>query len=85
MELQQLRFFEAVAEKKSFTAAAKKLFVSHSTVSRAVSALEEELGVRLVERSNAVAGLTQAGERLYERSSELLALADSIEAEIRSL
>lgn len=85
MELQQLRFFEAVAEKKSFTAAAKKLFVSHSTVSRAVSALEEELGVRLVERSNAVAGLTQAGERLYERTSELLALADSIEAEIRSL
>lgn len=85
MELQQLRFFEAVAEKKSFTAAAKKLFVSHSTVSRAVSALEEELGVRLVERSNAVAGLTQAGERLYERTSELLSLADSIEAEIRSL
>lgn len=85
MELQQLRFFEAVAEKKSFTAAAKKLFVSHSTVSRAVSALEEELGVRLVERSNAVAGLTQAGERLYERTSELLALADSIEAEMRSL
>lgn len=85
MELQQLRFFAAVAEKKSFTAAAKKLFVSHSTVSRAVSALEAELGVRLVERSNAVAGLTDAGERLYERACELLTLADEIENEMRNI
>ena len=82
MELEQLRTFLAVAETKSFTRAAELLFVSHSTVSRAVSALEAELGVRLFDRDNRVFGLTEAGERLCERAKELLALADEIETEI---
>ena len=43
MELEHLRMFLAVAECGSFTEAAKRLFVSHSTTSRAVSALEREL------------------------------------------
>ena len=43
MEPEQLRIFLAVAEQGSFTAAAKALFVSHSTTSRAVAALEHEL------------------------------------------
>ena len=45
MELEQLRIFCAVAACRSFTRAAKELFVSHSTTSRAVTALERELGV----------------------------------------
>ncbi len=46
MELEQLRIFLAVAETSSFTGAAKRLFVSHSTTSRAVAALEAELGAK---------------------------------------
>ena len=42
MELEQLRIFCAVAACRSFTRAAKELFVSHSTTSRAVTARSEE-------------------------------------------
>lgn len=85
MELEQLRAFLEVARCKSFTAAAHRLFVSHSTVSRAVSSLEAELGVSLIERGNRVFGLTDAGRRLSERAAELLALADEIADEVRNI
>lgn len=84
MELEQLRAFLEVAQCKSFTAAANRLFVSHSTVSRAVSALEAELGVSLIDRGNRVFGLTAAGQRLSERAAELLSLADEIADEVRN-
>lgn len=58
MELEQLRAFVAVAEEKSYTKAGERLYMSHSTMSRAVSALEHEFGVRLISRDNHVAGLT---------------------------
>ena len=74
-----------VAETKSFSKTAHELFVSHSTVSRAVSSLENELGVRLLMRDNAVQGLTPAGETLYKRAPELIALADEIAEEIGSI
>ena len=44
MELEQLRAFVAVAEEKSYTKAGERLYMSHSTMSRAVSALEHEFG-----------------------------------------
>ena len=54
MELEQLRIFCTVAACRSFTRAAGQLFVSHSTTSRAVSALERELGVPLLVRDRQV-------------------------------
>ena len=85
MELEQLRAFLEVAQCKSFTAAAHRMFVSHSTVSREVSALEAELGVSLFDRGNRVVGLTEAGEKLRVRAQELVALADDIEREMRDI
>lgn len=61
------------------------MFVSHSTVSREVSALEAELGVSLFDRGNRVIGLTEAGEKLRVRAQELVALADDIEREMRNI
>ena len=78
MELVQLRIFVAVAETGSFTKAAKRLYVSHSTTSRGVAALEEELGTALFERDNRVFGLTDAGEKLLPKAREILRLADEI-------
>lgn len=72
MELEQLRAFAAVAETGSFTRAAESLYTSHSSISRAVSALERELGVTLIERDNHVIGLTRAGETLLEGAKDLL-------------
>ena len=78
MELVQLRIFVAVAETGSFTKAARRLYVSHSTTSRGVTALEEELGTVLFERDNRVFGLTEAGEKLLPKAREILRLADEI-------
>ena len=71
MELEQLRIFTAVAQSGSFSLGARKLYISHSTTSRAVAALEEELGVRLLERDNHVLGLTKAGEALLEEARRI--------------
>ena len=85
MELEQLRMFVSAAESGSFSAAGRELYTSHSTVSRAVSALEKELGVRLISRSNRVLGLTAAGELLLEEARELLGKADGLGEKLRSL
>jgi len=52
-----------VAERRSFTAAAKELRVTPSAVSQTVRALEERVGVRLLQRTTRSVGLTEAGER----------------------
>ena len=85
MELEQLRIFAAVAETKSFTKAAKKLYISHSTTSRAVSGLEQELGVCLFLRDNKIFSLTKEGEYLLEKAKELLERAEEIEREIKTI
>ena len=82
MELEQLRIFLAVAREGSFTRAAKKLYISHSTTSRAVAALEEELGKALLRRGNRVLGLTPAGELVYAAAVELLRRADAIKQRV---
>ena len=84
MELEQLRVFAAVADEGSFTGAARRLYISHSTVSRTVTALEEELGVRLVERDNRFSALTKAGETLREEAEQLLSAADTVAARVRA-
>ena len=84
MELEQLRVFAAVADEGSFTGAARRMDISHSTVSRTITALEEELGVRLVERDNRFIALTKAGETLREEAEQLLSAADTAAARVRA-
>ncbi len=84
MELEKLRIFLAVAECRSFSLGAKTLYISHSTTSRAVSALEEELGVRLLRRGNRVLGLTEAGKILSGEGARLLEQADELAARVRA-
>lgn len=82
MELEQLRAFAAVAETGSYTRAAEKLYTSHSSISRAVSALERELGMRLIERDNRVIGLTEAGEILLAGAKDILEREEKLKKEI---
>lgn len=79
MELEQLRAFVAVAEEKSYTKAGERLYMSHSTMSRTVSALEREFGLRLIERDVHVVGLTSDGEKLYTMAKKLLNMAEELE------
>lgn len=72
-DLGGLNAFLAVAEKRSFTAAAAELRVTPSAVSQTVRALEERLGIRLLQRTTRSVGLTEAGERFAARLKPALA------------
>ena len=85
MELEQLRVFLAVAEHESFSAAARALFVSHSTTSRAVAALERELGAALLLREGRTVRLTREGEILSEDARRVLALVEEMKEKVKTV
>jgi molybdate transport repressor ModE-like protein len=64
MQWDDLRIFLAVAREGSISGAAKRMSVEHSTVSRRMKALEDQLGARLIERKKSGYELTEAGEEL---------------------
>jgi len=64
MNFKQLEVFQAVAESGSFSKGADATFITQSTVSQHISALEKELGIRLLDRTAKGALLTAAGEIL---------------------
>jgi DNA-binding transcriptional LysR family regulator len=66
-DLSGLTALLSVAEKRSFTATAAELRVTPSAVSQSIRALEERVGVRLVQRTTRRVGLTEAGERFIAR------------------
>lgn len=73
MDLNAVRLLVRVAETRSFTRAAGDLGLTQSGLSRAISRLESELGVRLLQRNTRSVSLTPDGQLLYERSAPLLA------------
>ena len=72
MEIQQLRYFVEVVRHESFTRAAAQLFVTQPMLTRYIKQLEEELNVKLIERTSKSFHLTDAGRILYERSQRFL-------------
>jgi LysR family transcriptional regulator, hydrogen peroxide-inducible genes activator len=72
MNLRDLRYLVAVAEKKHFGRAADACFVSQPTLSTQVKKLEEELGVTLIERTNRQVMLTPVGERIVAQAQRVL-------------
>jgi DNA-binding transcriptional LysR family regulator len=80
-DLNALAIFAKVVEAKSFSAAARLLKMPISTVSRRIAELEEQLGVRLLERSTRCLRLTDVGTEVLEHarhSAELCEAVDSI-------
>ena len=84
--MQALRAFEAAARTGSLTRAAEALSVTHGAISHQIKALEESLGVRLIERAGRGIRVTDSGERLATRMRAALAeIADAVrEASERS-
>jgi DNA-binding transcriptional LysR family regulator len=70
--LASLNAFVAVAENGGFSAAARRLSLSKATVSDQVQALENALGVRLLNRTTRRVNLTEAGREYYERCTQVL-------------
>ena len=75
MELRHLRYFVAVAEGLSFTNAAKKLRLAQPSLSRQIHNLEEELGVRLFERTKNRVWLTEQGKTFLVDAKRLITLS----------
>lgn len=71
----------AVVESGSFTSAAAKLDLPKSSVSRRVTALEERLGIRLLQRTTRSVRLTTAGEVYFETATRLLRELEELETQ----
>ncbi len=85
MELYHLRSFVAVAREGHLTRAARRLHTSQPAVSAHVRTLEEELGLRLFERTPRGMRLTNAGRELLAPAEEVLAGVAGLEARARGL
>ncbi|UBS33941.1 LysR family transcriptional regulator [Altererythrobacter sp. N1] len=81
-DLNQLTWFQAVAQERSFTKAAAKLGVAQSTLSHTIKQLEARMGIRLLTRTTRNVAPTAAGERLLATLTPRIA---EIEEEIASL
>jgi DNA-binding transcriptional LysR family regulator len=78
--LEAMQAFVTVADLKGFAAAARKLRLSPSAVTRLIASLEDRIGARLLQRTTRQVALTDAGVRYLERARRIL--ADVEEAEI---
>ncbi len=85
MELRHLRYFVAIAEERSFTRAAERLWVAQPGLSTQMRRLEAELGIQLFERHTRGVDLTQAGELLLDRARVAIAAAETAAATGRDL
>jgi DNA-binding transcriptional LysR family regulator len=85
MELQQLRYFVAVADSGKFTAAARDLHVAQPSISKQVRKLEAELGSVLLERRKTGIALTDAGAILLPWAKRVLADVDGARSDVAGL
>jgi DNA-binding transcriptional LysR family regulator len=79
MNLRFVETFIEVARVQSYTQAATNLHIAQPAVSKRIRALQDELGVTLIDRQDKVFYLTEAGERFLPRAKDLLALEKDIQ------
>ncbi len=82
VNINHLKSFLAVVETASFSKAAEGLFTTQPTLSRHITALEDELGVQLLDRDRHHVRMTQAGELLFQEGKHWIAQMISIERRV---
>ena len=85
MELRHLRYFITVAEELNFSKAALKLFTAHPSLSQQIKDLEEDVGVRLLNRTKRKVELTEEGAVFLEQARLTMAQADKAIAMARQV
>lgn len=85
MLFRQIEYFQAVIETGSFYQAAEKCKVSQSAISQQIIKLEEELGVKLLDRHNRSFSLTPAGEHFYRKSLIIVSDIEQMKRETKRI
>ena len=85
MEIRQLKAFLAIAEARTFTAAAQRIHYTQAALSMQIKQLEREVGVPLFTRMPRRVVLTEAGERLLARAQHIMREHDAALAELAEL
>lgn len=85
MEMAQLEYFTRVVQEKGFSKAASRVFRTQPAVSIAIRRLEQEIGLPLLERSQKVPVLTEAGQVVYDYAQRILGLRDEVGQAIKDL
>ena len=85
MELRQLKYFLKLAETLNFSAAARDLFITQSTLSQQIQQLEHEFGQPLFLRNSHEVALTEAGQTLLPLAKETLHAADNCQTRLEEL
>ncbi|WP_435162887.1 LysR family transcriptional regulator [Paenibacillus glycanilyticus] len=85
MDIRQLRYFIAIVEERSISAAARRLFLSQPPISQLLKAMESELGTTLVERSGKYLEVTEAGKALYKYALQMDQLMEEAKTEVKQV
>ncbi|CAM3684384.1 LysR family transcriptional regulator [Bordetella tumulicola] len=83
--LRHLRSFVAVADTESFTRAAERLFLTQSSLSATIRQLEEDVGVKLFERTTRSVSLTPTARHLHQQAAALLLQFDAIVSDLKAV
>lgn len=84
MNLTRIKYFVEAARSASFSEAARRLFTTQPNFSRQISAMEEELGVKLFQRAGKLSKLTPAGQYLYGQLRDIPDITDHAFEQVRA-
>lgn len=85
MTSRELLYVKTIADEKSISQAAKKLFIAQPSLSQSLQRIEESLGTRLFNRGIGGLSLTYAGKRYYQTACQILKMFDDFETEISDM